>query len=390
MLMTTRKSGFTTRQVHSGVVPDPVTGAILTPIYQTTTYVQESVDRYLEKGYSYSRSANPTVRVLENKLTDLEGGLDTICFGTGMAAVNGLFMAYLNAGDHAVVSDVVYGGTYRLSTKIYSRFGVEFSFVDTSDAANVRKAIRKNTKLILTETPANPTLKLTDLRAVSDVAREHGIPHAVDNTFLTPYYQRPLELGADMVVHSTTKYFDGHNATVGGAIVVSSEEQGTAVRFIMNATGMIMSPQVAWLTLQGCKTLSVRMDRQAANALEIARFLEKHPKVKTVSYPGLASFPQHELAKRQASGFGAMVSFEVKGGVAGGKALMDRIRLWTLAENLGSVESLITHPVTMTHADVEPAERQRIGLTDGLVRLSVGLEDATDLIDALRDALDAA
>lgn len=387
--MTTKKPGFTTRQVHSGVVPDPVTGAILTPIYQTTTYVQESVDRYLEKGYSYSRSANPTVRALENKLTDLEGGTDTICFGTGMAAINGLYLAYLNAGDHAIVSDVVYGGTYRLSTKVYSRFGVEFSFVDTADAGNVRKAIRKNTKLILTETPANPTLKLTDLRAVSDVAREYRILHAVDNTFLTPYYQRPLELGADLVIHSTTKYFDGHNATVGGAIVVSSEEQGKAIRYIMNASGMIMSPQVAWLTLQGCKTLSVRMDRQAANAFTIARFLQKHPKVTTVNYPGLASFSQHELAKRQASGFGAMLSFEVTGGIAAGKALMDRIELWTLAENLGSVESLITHPVTMTHADVEPAERQRIGLTDGLVRLSVGLEDADDLIEALRAALDA-
>ncbi|MEO8444179.1 MAG: PLP-dependent aspartate aminotransferase family protein [Gammaproteobacteria bacterium] len=385
---TTRKPGFSTRQVHAGVVPDPVTGSILTPIYQTTTYVQESVDQYLAKGYSYSRSANPTVRALENKLTDLEGGTDTICFGTGMAAINGLYLAYLNAGDHAVVSDVVYGGTYRLSTKVYARFGVEFSFVDTSDAANVRKAIRKNTKLILTETPANPTLKLTDLWAVSDVAREHRILHAVDNTFLTPYYQRPLELGADVVIHSTTKYFDGHNATVGGAIVVSSDEQAKAIRFIMNATGMIMSPQVAFLTLQGCKTLSVRMDRQAANALAIAKFLEGHPKVTWVAYPGLPSFPQHELAKRQATGFGAMLSFEVKGGVAAGKALMDRIQLWSLAENLGSVESLITHPVTMTHSDVEPKERQRIGLTDGLVRLSVGLEDADDLIGALKAALE--
>jgi cystathionine beta-lyase/cystathionine gamma-synthase len=386
--MTTRKPGFTTRQVHAGVVPDPVTGAILTPIYQTTTYVQESVDRYLAKGYSYSRSANPTVRALENKLTDLEGGADTICFGTGMAAINGLYLSSLNAGDHAVVSDVVYGGTYRLSTKVYARFGVEFTFVDTADAANVRKAIRKNTKLILTETPANPTLKLTDLRAVSDIAREHGILHAVDNTFLTPWYQRPLELGADLVVHSTTKYFDGHNATVGGAIVARTAEQAKALRFIMNATGMIMSPQVAFYTLQGCKTLSVRMERQSANALAIARFLEGHPKVTWVAYPGLPTFPQHELAKRQASGFGAMLSFEVKGGVAAGKALMDRIRLWSLAENLGSVESLITHPVTMTHADVEPKERQRIGLTDGLVRLSVGLEDADDLIAALKDALD--
>ena len=205
--MTSKKPGFTTRQVHSGVVPDPVTGAILTPIYQTTTFVQESVDRYLEKGYSYSRSANPTVRALENKLTDLEGGSDAICFGTGMAAINGIFLAFLNAGDHAIVSEAVYGGTYRLATKVYSRFGVEFSFVDTADAGNVRKAVRKNTKLILTETPGNPTLKLTDLRAVSDVAREFGIPHVVDNTFLTPYYQRPLELGADMVIHSTTKYF---------------------------------------------------------------------------------------------------------------------------------------------------------------------------------------
>ncbi len=387
--MTSKKPGFTTRQVHSGVVPDPVTGAILTPIYQTTTFVQESVDRYLEKGYSYSRSANPTVRALENKLTDLEGGSDTICFGTGMAAINGLFLAYLNAGDHAIISEMVYGGTYRLSTKVYSRFGVDFSFVDTADAANVRKAIRKNTRLILTETPANPTLKLTDLKAVSDVAREHRILHAVDNTFLTPYYQRPLELGADMVIHSTTKYFDGHNATVGGALVVSTEEQSKAIRYIMNAAGMIMSPQVAWLTLQGCKTLSVRMDRQSANALAIARFLQTQPKVTAVNYPGLPSFPQYDLATRQASGYGAMLSFELVGGVAAGKALMDRIRLWTLAENLGSVESLITHPVTMTHAAVEPAERQRIGLTDGLVRLSVGLEDVEDLIDALRSALDA-
>ncbi|MEZ5566355.1 MAG: PLP-dependent aspartate aminotransferase family protein [Gammaproteobacteria bacterium] len=385
--MTDKKSGFTTRQVHSGVTPDPVTGSILTPIYQTTTYVQESVDRYMEKGYSYSRSANPTVRALELKITDLEGGADTICFGTGMAAINGLFLACLNAGDHAIVSDVVYGGTYRVATKIYARFGVDFSFVDSADAANISKAIRKNTKLVLTETPANPTLKLADLQAVSNVARDRGIPHAVDNTFLTPYYQRPLELGADFVLHSTTKYFDGHNATVGGAVVTKTNEQAEAIRFVMNATGMIMSPQVAWLTLQGSKTLSVRMDRQAANALLIARYLEAHPKVARVNYPGLPSFPQHELAKRQATGFGAMLSFEVKGGVAAGKALMDSIQLWALAENLGSVESLITHPATMTHADVDPAERQRIGLTDGLVRLSVGLEDADDLIQALANAL---
>lgn len=387
--MTDKKAGFTTRQVHSGVTPDPVTGAILTPIYQSTTFVQESVDRYLEKGYSYSRSGNPTVRALEKKLADLEGGADAICFGTGMAAINGLLLANLNAGDHAIVSEVVYGGTYRVATKVYARFGVEFSFVDTADAANVRKAVRDNTKLILTETPANPTMKLTDLEAVSGVAREHGILHAVDNTFLTPYFQRPLELGADLVVHSTTKYFDGHNATIGGAVITRTDEQAKALRFIMNATGMIMSPQVAWLTLQGAKTLSLRMDRQSSNALAIARFLESHPAVIRVNYPGLESFPQHALARRQATGFGAMLSFEVRGGVTAGKRLMDRIKLWTLAENLGSVESLVTHPVTMTHAAVEPAERQRIGLTDGLVRLSVGLEDAEDLIAALATALEA-
>jgi cystathionine gamma-lyase len=379
--------GFSTKQIHDGVVPDPLTGAILTPIYQTTTYVQDSVDEYLAKGYSYSRSANPTVRALENKLTALEDGHDTTCFGTGMAAINAVFLAFLNAGDHAIISDVVYGGTYRLATKIFSRFGVEFSFVDTSNAANVAAAIRDNTKLILTETPANPTLKLTDLAAVSAIAREHGIPHAVDNTFLTPYYQRPFELGADLSIHSTTKYFDGHNATIGGAVIASTAELDEKVRFIQNATGSIMSPQVAFLTLQGVKTLSVRMDRQSENAQKIAEFLLAHEKVEQVCYPGWASFPQHALAKQQGSGFGAMVWFEVKGGLPAGKQLMDTVELWSLAENLGSLESLITHPVTMTHADVEEAERKRVGITDGLVRLSVGLEDAEDLIAALDKAL---
>jgi len=379
--------GFSTKQIHDGVVPDPLTGSILTPIYQTTTYVQDSVDEYLAKGYSYSRSANPTVRALEKKLTALEEGHDTTCFGTGMAAINAVFLAFLNAGDHAIISDVVYGGTYRLATKIFSRFGVEFSFVDTSNAANVAAAIRENTKLILTETPANPTLKLTDLAAVSVITKEHGIPHAVDNTFLTPYYQRPLELGADLSIHSTTKYFDGHNATVGGAVIASTAELDEKVRFIQNATGSIMSPQVAFLTLQGVKTLSVRMDRQSENAQKIAEFLLAHDKVESICYPGLASFPQHSLAKQQASGFGAIAWFEVKGGVAAGKQLMDTIELWSLAENLGSLESLITHPVTMTHADVEEAERKRVGITDGLVRLSVGLEDVEDLIAALDKAL---
>ncbi len=379
--------GFSTKQIHAGVTPDPTTGSILTPIYQTTTYVQDSVDEYLAKGYSYSRSGNPTVRALENKLTVLENGHDTLCFGTGMAAINAVFMASLNAGDHAIISDVVYGGTYRLATKIYSRFGVEFSFVDTSDVAAVAAAVRENTRLIVTETPANPTLKLTDIAAVSKIARANKIPHAVDNTFLTPYFQRPLELGADYSVHSTTKYFDGHNATVGGAVVSASAELDEPVRFVHNATGSIMSPQVAFLTLQGVKTLSVRMDRQCANALAIAEFLESHPKVATVCYPGLKSFGQHELATTQASGYGAMLWFEVQGGLAAGKKLMDNIELWSLAENLGSLESLITHPVTMTHSDVEAVERARVGITDGLVRLSAGLEDAEDLIAALDAAL---
>jgi cystathionine gamma-lyase len=378
---------FTTKQIHAGVSPDPVTGSILTPIYQTTTYVQESVDQYMAKGFSYSRSANPTVSALEAKLTELEGGAATTCYGTGMSAVQAVMLAFLNAGDHAIISDVAYGGTYRLCTKILSRFGVEFTFADTSNPEEVRAAVRDNTRLIFTETPANPTLKLTDIAAISAIAKEKGIPHAVDNTFLTPYFQRPLELGADLSVHSTTKYMDGHNATVGGAVVAATRELDEKVRFIQNATGMIMSPMVAFLTLQGCKTLSLRITRQSDNAMAIARHLESHPKVKQVRYPGLESFAQHELARRQADGYGAMVWFEVEGGMQAGKKLMDCIELWSLAENLGSVESLITHPVTMTHSDVEPEERARVGIIDGLVRLSVGLEDSEDLIKALDDAL---
>jgi len=378
---------FSTKQIHAGVEPDPTTGSILTPIYQTTTYVQPSVDEYLAKGFSYSRAGNPTVRALEKKLTELEGGADCTCFTTGMAAIQAVLLAFLNAGDHAVVSDVAYGGTYRICTKIFSRFGVEFTFADTSSPDNVRESLRDNTRLILTETPANPTLKLTDIAAISEIAREHGILHAVDNTFLTPFYQLPFELGADLVVHSTTKYIDGHNATVGGAVVSRDAANDEKVRFVQIASGTIVSPQVAWLTMQGCKTLSVRMEQQSANALAIAKFLEGHPKVDRVQYPGLESFPQHALARRQSSGFGAMVWFEVHGGVAAGKRLMDAIQLWSLAENLGSVESLVTHPVTMTHADVDEAERKRVGITDGLVRLSVGLEDAGDLIAALDEAL---
>lgn len=380
--------GFRTKQIHAGVTPDPVTGAILTPIYQSTTFVQESVDDYMAKGYSYSRAGNPTVAAFEEKLAILEGGAGATAYGTGMAATSATMLTFLNAGDHCVVSDVVYGGTHRFATKVMSRFGVEFSFVDTSNPANVAAAIRDNTTLVFTETPANPTLKLTDLAAVSEITQARGILHVVDNTFLTPYFQRPIELGADLVLHSTTKYMDGHNATLGGGVVTATDELQDQMRFMQKSAGLIMSPQVAWLTMQGTKTLSERMDRQSANALEISRFLEQHSKVQSVAYPGLESFPQHELAKRQASGFGAMAWFEVIGGVEAGKKLMQAVELWSLAENLGSVESLITHPTTMTHGDMTPAERAAVGITDGLVRLSCGLEDVEDLIADLSQALD--
>ncbi len=379
---------FSTKQIHAGVTPDKETGSILTPIYQTTTYVQDSVDKYLSKGYSYSRSANPTVRALEKKIAELEEGYDATCYATGMAAIQAVMLATLNAGDHAIISDVAYGGTYRLATTVLNRFGIKFTFADTANPDDVRSKVKDNTRLILTETPANPTLKLTDIAAISEIAQQKGIPHAVDNTFLTPYYQRALELGADLSIHSTTKYMDGHNATVGGAVVAKTQELDEAIRYIQNATGVIMSPQVAWLTLQGIKTLSVRMDQQSANAMAIAEYLEAHPKVERVQYPGLVSFPQHELANTQASGYGAMIWFEVYGGLNAGKALMDSITLWSLAENLGAVESMITHPVTMTHADVDEAERKRVGITDGLLRLSVGLEDIRDLIEALDQALE--
>lgn len=380
--------GFRTKQIHAGVTPDPVTGAILTPIYQSTTFVQDSVDEYMSKGYSYSRAGNPTVRAFEERLTALEGGHDTTAYASGMAATVAVLLGLLEQGDHIVVADVVYGGTYRFVDKFMRKFGVEATFVDTSDTAAVEAAMRPETKLVFTETPANPTLKVTDLQAVSDIAHARGALHVTDNTFLTPYFQRPFELGADVIVHSTTKFLDGHNATLGGAVVVSNQELQEQIAFARISAGLVMSPMVAWLTLQGTKTLSERMDRQSANAMAVAQFLSGHDKVDYVNYPGLPSHSQYEISKRQATGFGAMVCFEVKGGVEAGKRLMDAIDLWTLAENLGAVESLITHPVTMTHAAVPREERIAAGITDGLVRLSVGMEDAEDLIDALDRALE--
>ena len=383
-----RQPDFKTREVHAGVSPDPVTGAILTPIYQSTTYVQESVDTYMEKGYSYSRSGNPTVVALENRITALEGGFGSACFAAGMAATSCTLMGLLNAGDHVILSDVVYGGTHRVTTKVLNRFNLQASFVDTSEPGNVKEAIRSNTRLIFIETPANPTLKLTDIAAISEIAKANGIPHVVDNTFLTPYYQRPLELGADITLHSTTKFMEGHNISVGGSITAESEAHLEDIKFVRNCLGSNMSPMVAFYTLQGCKTMSTRLEAQSANALEIALFLETHPMVERVAYPGLDSFPQKELADRQASGHGSMLWFEVKGGVESGKKLMDTLELWSLAENLGSVESLVTHSVTMTHADMPREERMAAGITDGLVRLSAGLESAQDLIIDLKQALD--
>jgi cystathionine beta-lyase/cystathionine gamma-synthase len=379
--------GFRTEQVHAGVSPDPVTGAILTPIHQSTTFVQESVDEYMGRGYSYARAGNPTVRAFELKLAALEGGTDASAYGSGMAATVAVMLGLLEAGDHILIADVVYGGTYRFADQFLRKFGVAVDFVDASDLDAIRLALRPETKFIFTETPANPTLKLTNLQAVSDLCREAGILHVTDNTFLTPYFQRPFELGCDVIVHSTTKYLDGHNATLGGAVVVKDPELAEKITFARISAGLVMSPMVAWLTLQGVKTLSERMDRQSANAMAVAEWLEGHPKVERVGYPGLDSFPGHDLAAKQASGFGAMAWFEVKGGVEAGKKLMNAVELWSLAENLGAVESIITHPVTMTHAAIPRDERIAAGITDGLVRLSVGLEDTEDLIADLDQAL---
>jgi cystathionine beta-lyase/cystathionine gamma-synthase len=380
--------GFRTKQVHAGVSPDPTTGAILTPIYQSTTFVQDSVDDYMAKGYSYSRAGNPTVRALEEKLTALEGGHDATAYASGMAATVAVFLGLLKAGDHVVIADVVYGGTYRFADQFLTKFGVEVTFADAADVDAIKSATRPETRLVFTETPANPTLKVTDLAAVSEITRAAGALHVTDNTFLTPYFQRPFELGADIVIHSTTKFLEGHNATLGGAVVVDRPELQERIAFARIAAGLVMSPMVAFLTLQGIKTLSERMDRQAATALTIAQWLQDHPKIVNVGYPGLTDHPQHELSRAQATGFGAMVCFEVEGGVETGKKLMDAVELWSLAENLGSVESLITHPVTMTHGAVPRQERINAGITDGLVRLSVGLEDVEDLIADLDAALD--
>jgi len=384
MSSTEDKRGLSTRTIHGTLLPDSATGAILTPIYQSTTYVQEAVG--VHKGFTYSRAANPTVSALEDVLTSLEGA-PTLCFSTGMAAITTLFLSLLKQGDHAIVSDVVYGGTVRLFRQVLEGVGIRASFVDTSDVRKVASAIEPRTRLIFIETPANPTLKLTDIAAVSAVAQEAGILLAVDNTFLTAALQPIFELGADISVLSTTKYIEGHNATVGGSLATRDETLLERFRLVRKTIGCIQSPLESWLTQRGLKTLTMRLERHSQNAAAIASWLEKHPAVARVSYPGLRSFPQYELASRQHAAHGGMLSFEVTGGTPAALELMKSVKLCALAENLGAAETLITHPASMTHADIPPETRVSLGIPDGLIRLSVGLEDPPDIIADLEQAL---
>jgi cystathionine beta-lyase/cystathionine gamma-synthase len=378
---------YATTAVRGGLTPDPATGAVLTPIYQSTTYHQQAVG--VHKGFTYSRAANPTVSALEQALGALEDTPPAVCFATGMAAISALFLAILKSGDHVIVSDVVYGGTVRLFQQILTNFGIEESFVDTSNPAAVAEAIRPNTRLVFIETPANPTLKLTDIAAIAKVAHGAGVKLAVDNTFLTPVLQRPLDLGADITLLSTTKYIEGHNSTVGGSIATRDVTLLERLRLVRKTLGCIQSPQESWLTLRGLKTLPLRLQQHSTNAQKVAEWLEQHPKVSRVYFPGLPTFSQFALAQKQQALPGGMLAFELKDGAEAGIQLMNTVRLCLLAENLGAVETLITHPVSMTHSDVPAEIRERTGITDGLVRLSVGLENPADIIADLDAALNA-
>jgi len=371
--------------IHGGLQPDPATGAILTPVYQSTTFVQEAVGEH--KGFTYTRSGNPTVAALERNLGEIEGTPPALCFATGMAAISTLFLGVLKGGDHIVVSDVVYGGTVRLLRQILDDFGVGVSFVDTSDPETVEAAINNRTRLVFVESPANPTLKLTDIAAIAEIAHDAGILLAVDNTFLTSVLQNAFDLGADVVVYSTTKYIEGHNSTVGGALLARDEKLLERLRLIQATLGVPQSPWEAWLTLRGLKTLPMRLERHGANALRVAEWLEQHPGVTRVAYPWLDSFPQVELARRQQRSGGGMLTFEVEGGTEPALVLMGSLRLCSLAENLGAVETLVTHSASMTHASLTASEREALGIGDGLIRLSVGLEDPADIIADIEQAL---
>ncbi|MHB2026085.1 MAG: cystathionine gamma-synthase [Elusimicrobiota bacterium] len=375
---------FSTLAVHAGQFPDPTTGAVMTPIYQTSTYVQKAPGRH--KGFDYSRTANPTRSALEAALTALEGARHGLCFSSGMAAISTVVMT-LNAGDHVVSCDDLYGGTYRAFTKVFTRLGINFTFVNASNPRAVEKSLTSRTRMIWIETPSNPLLKITDIRLICALARRRGVLAAVDNTFASPALQRPLSLGAGLVVHSTTKYLGGHSDVVGGFIATDDQYLYEKLKFLQNSVGAIPGPMDCFLTLRGVKTLAVRMERHCANAMAIARHLNSHPEVERVHYPGLAAHPGHRIAKSQMSGFGGMLSFELKGGISRAKRMIVKTNIFCLAESLGGVESLIGHPASMTHAAIPRQERMRAGLSDGLIRLSVGVEDVRDMITDLDQAI---
>jgi cystathionine gamma-lyase/cystathionine beta-lyase/cystathionine gamma-lyase/homocysteine desulfhydrase len=376
--------GFSTDCIHAGQEPEPETGAVTVPIFQTSTYVQPELGRH--KGYEYARTKNPTRSAVEANLAALERGKHGFCFASGMSATDTVFRL-LSSGDHVIAGENMYGGSYRLFSKVLTRYGLEFSYVDTANLDAVRKAIRPNTKLVFLETPTNPMMTLTDIAACAEIAHAAGALVVVDNTFCSPYLQRPLELGADIVVHSTTKFLNGHSDSVGGVVILNSDEIAEKIGFLQNAVGAILSPFDSWLVLRGTKTLAVRMKRHEENGMAMANYLSNHPKVKKIYYPGLADHPQHELAKKQMNGFGSMISFEL-GSHENAKKFLDRVRLCSLAESLGGVETLISHPETMTHASVPIEDRKRLGITPGLVRISVGIEDIEDLIADVENAFE--
>jgi cystathionine gamma-lyase/cystathionine beta-lyase/cystathionine gamma-lyase/homocysteine desulfhydrase len=381
----TTRSGFATRAIHVGQEADPLTGSIGVPIYPTSTYLQEELGK--NKGYEYSRVSNPTRSRLEVNLAALEGGTSACVFASGMAAINAL-CARFKSGDHVVCGNDLYGGVPRLFNQMLANYGLEFTYVNTSEPAQVERAIRKNTRMVYVETPTNPLMTLTDLRVVSEICHRRKIELAVDNTFMSPYFQKPIELGADLVVHSTTKFLNGHSDGLGGVIVCTKSEQAEAFAFIQKAAGAILSPFECWLVLRGVKTLAVRMEQHDRNGRAVAEFLSNHKKVKKVFYPGLPDHPQHDLARRQMSGFGSMITFET-GSLANAKKLLKAVRVCSLGESLGGVETLISHPATMTHAALGQKGRAAIGITDGMVRISVGIEDVDDLVADLDHALDS-
>jgi cystathionine beta-lyase/cystathionine gamma-synthase len=376
--------GFATDAIHVGQEPEPATGAIVAPIYQTSTYVQEALGK--DKGYDYARTSHPNRKALERCVAKLEGGTSAYVFTSGMAAIDAVFRL-LRPGEHVVVSEAVYGGVYRLSTQLLVQFGLEFSFVDTSSQEKLAAALKPNTRMIYIETPTNPTMRITDIAATAKLANERRITLAVDNTFLSPYLQRPIELGAHIVVHSMTKYLNGHSDATGGAVILTRERDAEKIYFIQRSAGAGLAPMDCFLVSRGIKTLAVRMMQHNANGIAVAKFLDTHPKVRKVYYPGLPEHPQHELARRQQRGPGAMLSFDL-GSLEAARRLLDHVKLCSLAESLGGVETLISHPALMTHASIPAEVRQRIGITDGLVRISVGIEDVEDLIADLERALE--